>query len=163
MSVSPPDTATKPSAGKPSPAKAWSRALALTAPIAHQPHRILPTVIEDLAEAYGETAALLSDHECLSYRALANRSNRYARWALDQGIGTGDVVCLLMPNRPEYMAIWLGITRVGGVVALLNTNLTGVSLAHCVNLVSPKHIIAAAELVEPLTGARQHLVGTPRI
>src|SRR5206468_7931526 len=65
--------------------------------------------------------------------------------------------------RPEYMAIWLGITRVGGVVALLNTNLTGVSLAHCVNLVSPKHIIAADELVEPLTGARQHLVGTPTI
>ncbi len=26
-----------------------------------------------------------------------------------------------MPNRPEYMAIWLGITSVGGVVALINT------------------------------------------
>ena len=51
--------------------------------------------------------------------------NRYARWALEQGLGKGDVVCLLMPNRPEYMAIWLGITRVGGVVALLNTNLAG--------------------------------------
>src|SRR5216683_3525254 len=113
MSVSPTEIVTRPSAGKPSPAKAWSRALELTAPIAHHPHRILPTVIEELAETYGETAALLSDLECLTYRGLADRSNRYARWALDQGIGTGDVVCLLMANRPEYMAIWLGITRVG--------------------------------------------------
>ena len=30
-----------------------------------------------------------------------------------------------MPNRPDYLAIWLGITRVGGVVALLNTNCAG--------------------------------------
>ena len=29
----------------------------------------------------------------------------------------GDVVCLLMRNCPEYMAVWLGITQVGGVVA----------------------------------------------
>ena len=43
-----------------------------------------------------------------------------------------------MPNRPEYMAIWLGMTSVGGVVALLNTNLVGASLAHCIRAVGPK-------------------------
>ena len=65
-----------------------------------------------------------------------------------------------MPNRPEYMAIWLGITKVGGVVALLNTNLAGASLAHCIDIVAPKHIIAAPELADrlyaanPLSGAR---------
>ena len=120
-------------------------------------------MIEEHAETYGGLAALLSDGECLTYRALAERSNRYARWALDQGIGTGDVVCLLMPNRPEYMAIWLGITSVGGVVALLNTNLTGASLAHSVNLVAPRHIIVDGDLVERLAAARQGLEGTPRI
>ena len=51
-----------------------------------------------------------------------------------------------MPNRPEYLAVWLGVTRVGGVVALLNTNLVGTALAHCINIVAPKHIIVAAEL-----------------
>ena len=52
-----------------------------------------------------------------------------------------------MPNRPEFMAIWLGITKVGGVVALLNTNLAGASLAHCIDIVAPKHLIVAAELI----------------
>ena len=98
--------------------KAWLRALELTAPIASHPHRILPTVIEELAEQFGEAPALLSDRECLTYRVLAERSNRYARWALDQRLTKGDAVCLFMPNRPEYMAIWLGITRAGGVVSL---------------------------------------------
>ena len=55
-----------------------------------------------------------------------------------------------MPNRPEYMAVWIGITSVGGVVALINTNLIGPSLAHCIDIVAPKHIIVAAELADGL-------------
>ena len=51
----------------------------------------------------------------------------------------------MMPNRPEYMAIWLGITGVGGVVALINTNLRGPALAHCIDIVAPKHLIVAAD------------------
>ena len=68
-----------------------------------------------------------------------------------------------MPNRPEYLAIWLGITRVGGVVALLNTNLVGPSLAHCIKIVTPKHIIVAAELIEALTTALPDLAGAATI
>lgn len=146
-----------------SPAKAWLRALERTAPIAHNPERIFPTVIQDLAEQFGDMPALLSDRESLTYRDLAERSNRYARWALDQGLPKGEAVCLFMPNRPEYMAIWLGITKVGGVVALLNTNLTGSSLAHCINIVAPQHIIAATELIDPLTTALPELTSAPTI
>ena len=101
------------------------RALRKTTHIAKNPTRVFPQVIEELAEKYGDAPALLSDRESFSYRELGARSNRYARWALAQGIAKGDTVCLLMPNRPEFLAIWLGITRVGGVVALLNTNLIG--------------------------------------
>src|SRR5712671_3784858 len=133
--------------------KGAMRTLKLTTPIAKNPTRIFPQIILELADRYGDAPALLSERERLSYRELAARSNRYARWALAQGIGKGDTVCLLMPNRPEYFALWLGVTRVGGVVALLNTNLTGMALAHCINVVEPKHIIVAAELLAPLDSA----------
>jgi len=152
-----------PASSNGSAAKAWLRALELTAPIANNPDRVLSTVIEELAEQFGEAPALLSECECLTYRALAERANQYARWALDQGLTKGDAVCLFMPNRPEYMAIWLGITRVGGVVALLNTNLAGPSLAHCINIVAPKHIIVAVELIDPLTSALPDLADTTMI
>src|SRR5439155_5798745 len=122
------------------------RTLKMTTPIAKNPTRIFPSVVDELADKFGDAPALLSDRERLSYRELAARSNRYARWARAQAIGKGDTVCLMMPNRPEYLALWLGVTRVGGVVALLNTNLTGAALAHCINVVSPKHVIVAAEL-----------------
>ncbi len=146
-----------------SAAKAWLRALELTAPIARTPDRVLSTVIEELAAQWGDAPSLLSERECLTYRALSARVNQYARWALDAGIAKGEVVCLLMSNRPEYMAIWLGITSVGGVVSLLNTNLPGPSLAHCINVVSPKHIIVAAEFSDQWSAALPGLLGTPAI
>jgi fatty-acyl-CoA synthase len=136
-----------------SSAKAWLRALELTAPISRQRNRVFPDVIEELAVRWNREPALVSDLECLTYRELDERANRYARWGLDKGLAKGETVCLFMPNRPEYIAIWLGITKVGGVVALVNTNLRGPSLAHSINIVSPKHVIVAAELVDALETA----------
>jgi fatty-acyl-CoA synthase len=144
-------------------ARAWLRALELTAPIAQKPWRTFPAVIEELAERFADAPALLSDTESFAFRTLAERSNRYARWALALNIGRGDTVCLLMPNRPEYMAIWLGIARVGGAVALLNTHLVGPALAHCIDAVSPRHMIVADGLLESLEGARPHLAAAPCI
>jgi fatty-acyl-CoA synthase len=146
-----------------SPAKAWLRALELTAPIARNRHRILHTVIEEVAIRIGDAPALLSDRESLTYNALAHRANQYARWALDHGVAKGDVVCLLMTNRPEYFACWLGITSVGAVVSLLNTNLLGSSLAHCIRIVSPKSIIASREFLDTLAAVLPQLECSPTI
>src|SRR5262245_43082273 len=145
-------------------AKAWQRALARTAPIARQPLRALPVVVAECAERFVDASALVSEGEQLSYRALDARANQYARWALAHGVSRGSTVCLLMPNRPEYVAIWLGITRAGGAVALLNTNLRGESLARCAAAAAPRHIIADAALapaIERSIGARLWVHGVP--
>ena len=139
------------------------RTLKLTTPIAKNPTRVFPQVILELADRYDDAPALLSDCERLSYRELAARCNRYAHWALTQNLRKGDTVCLMMPGRPEFVAAWIGITRVGGVVALINTQLTGTALAYCINVVSPKHIIVAAELFESLQSARAHMTGEPKL
>jgi fatty-acyl-CoA synthase len=140
-----------------SASQAWLRALELTAPIPRNPNRVMSTVIEELAARVGDRPSLLSDRECMTYRTLSERMHQYARWTLDEGIEHGEVVCLLMTNRPEYLAAWLGITSVGGVVALLNTNLPGPALAHCINVVQPKHLIVAAEFSAQLSAALPQL------
>ena len=140
-----------------SPLQAWVRALEMTAPIARNPAVTLPVLIDTLAESFGDAPALISEHQSLTFRGLAERSSQYARWALRQGLSFGDVVCLLMPNCPEYMAIWLGITHVGGIVSLLNTNLVGDSLLHAINIVAPRHIIADVALAEAFVGIEARL------
>jgi fatty-acyl-CoA synthase len=140
-----------------SPLKAWVRALELTAPILRNPTVTLPTSIDHLAEKFGSALALVSDDDSLSYRALAERCNRYARWALQERIGTGDVVGLMVANAPDYLAIWLGITRTGGIVALINTALVGDSLVHAVSIVAPKHVIVGAEFAAAFAVVRARL------
>jgi len=150
-------------AAKDSALRDWVRALEATAPIAGSPRRVLPQVIAEMAELRGDAPALISATETLSYRALSERANRYGRWALAQNLGNGEAVGLIMPNRPEYLAIWLGITSVGGVVSLINTNLRGAALAHCIDIVAPKHVIVAAELCEALSSALSALKTRPQI
>jgi fatty-acyl-CoA synthase len=139
------------------------RVIRLTSPIARNPTRIFPLLVDDLAARHGDKPALVSNRERLTYRMLAARSCRYARWAMAQGIGKGDVVGLLMTNRPEYVAIWLGIIRAGGAVALLNTNLTGPALAFCIDSVGPKHIIVAGGLADALSSSAPYRKTAPRV
>ena len=135
------------------------RTLKRTTKVAKNPDYTLSHQITDLAEQYGDKPALLSKEQTLTYRELDNRANQYARWAQAQGVKKGDCVALLMPNKPEYMAAWLGVILAGGVCALLNTNLTGASLAHCINIVTPKAVIVDAELIDSYNGTTDHLDG----
>jgi fatty-acyl-CoA synthase len=163
MALIDPEPRQRPARSSETALRDWVRALEATAPIARQEQRLLPSVIEEIAQSRGEAPALLSAGECLTYGGLTERANRYARWALARGLGKGETVGLLMPNRPEYMAIWLGITSIGGVVALLNTNLHGPALAHCIDVVAPRHVIVAAELVDAHRSAAEHITSQPQI
>ncbi|HVV99173.1 MAG TPA: AMP-binding protein, partial [Planctomycetaceae bacterium] len=163
MSIAPSESIPTSTRPVPSVSRAWLRALELTAPITRKRERLLPTIIDELGHKLGDKPALLSDRECLTYAELAGRARQYSRWALAQGVAKGDVVGLLMPNRPEYLAIWLGITRVGGIVALLNTNLTGHSLARSIEAASPKHFIVDADLADALDSALPHLADPPQV
>src|SRR5579872_4298518 len=126
----------------------WLRALEATAPIAVQRKRLLFHIIEGLARTSPDAPALIGSEATFTYAALVARANAYARWAIAQDIAKGDTVCLMMPNQPEYMAIWLGLTAIGVVVALINTQLRGPSLVHCVDAVTPAHVIVAGEFAQ---------------
>lgn len=105
--------------------------------------------------------ALIGERTRLTWSELDAFANRVAGWALGSGMQRGDVVALSMENRPEYVAIWLGLSRVGVVTALLNTNLTGERLAHCVREANPRAWIVGVELVDAVASALGHLADAP--
>ena len=151
------------SAARASSTAGWLGALARTARIDAHPQRIFPLVLDTVAAEHPGAPALIGGDETLSHSALAARRNRYARWALARGLAKGETVALLMRNCPDYLAVWLGLTRVGVCVALLNTNLRGSGLAHCLAVAAPRLIIAAADLAEVLASALPHLAEQPEI
>ncbi len=139
-------TLAPPKPARPSANRDWLRALELTGRLESEPQRTLPAVIDELALSQPDAPALLSERECFTFAELAERAHRYARWALDQELRKGDVVALMMPNRPEYLAVWLGLSRIGVTTALINTQLRGASLVHCLQVAGASRIIVDASL-----------------
>ena len=58
-----------------------------------------------------DRAALIGEASQMTWSELDAFANRAAAWAHSEGLMRGDVVALLMENRPEYIAIWLGLGR----------------------------------------------------
>ncbi len=135
---------------------AWLRALANTAAIAEQ-GETLPGVIDRLAARFGDASALIDPDADMSFRALAQRANQYARFAINLGLGPGDAVALMMNNCTEYVAIWLGFTRMGAVVALVNSQLSGEALVHSISIANPRAVIVGAELAARVAAVRDRL------
>jgi fatty-acyl-CoA synthase len=70
--------------------------------------------------------------------------NQYSRWALGAGVARGETVALMVGNRPEYFAIWLGFIQVGAIVALISPSLRASSLRHALKVAGVQRVIAEA-------------------
>jgi len=109
--------------------------------------RSIVDIVEAQAKKRPDNIAILCQDQVMTYAQMDARANRYANWALAEGIGRGDAVALLMENRPDYICAWLGMFKVGAQVALINTNLMGTALAHSIAMSGARHAIVGAELV----------------
>jgi acyl-CoA synthetase (AMP-forming)/AMP-acid ligase II len=88
-----------------------------------------------------EKDAIVFEGMTWSYAAVDRESNRVANWALSQKIKKGDAVALVMNNDASYIFIWLGVSKIGGIVAMVNPELKGKSLLHSVRLSNAKTVI----------------------
>jgi fatty-acyl-CoA synthase len=92
---------------------------------------------------------------CLTYSEFNNAANRIAHWAREKGWGKGDVVALLMENRPEYLMTWAGLAKVGATTALLNSNLTGKALTHLIEASASQALIVGTECLDSWNESRE--------
>jgi acyl-CoA synthetase (AMP-forming)/AMP-acid ligase II len=80
---------------------------------------------------YAEANALVNRH-CAAYRAL--------------GVGEGDVVALLLENRPEFLWHMFALHKIGAISSLINTHLQAGALAHAVRICAPKRVVVGSEV-----------------
>jgi fatty-acyl-CoA synthase len=113
--------------------------------------------IEEVASRRPNQLALVFENASFSYSQLDREANRVARWAQSQNLRQGDVVALLMENRPEFVIHWLGLAKIGAVTALINTNLVGKPLAHSLAISGARQLILDTALVENWDSAQPDL------
>ena len=70
----------------------------------------------------------------ITFKEAQELCHRLANYFHEVGYRRGDVVALYMENRMEYMLIWLAMTMLGVITSLINYNLRGESLKHCIQV-----------------------------
>jgi len=118
-------------------------------------------IMEDHAKRCPDAAAILFGDESITYAAVNRKADAYAHWARSQNVRRGDVVALLMENRPDYIMAWLGLLKIGAVVALINANARGAPLIHSISIAGARHIILGSELGESYADVRNELDTAP--
>ncbi len=117
----------------------------------------LALLVEKHAQTHPQDVALLCEEEVVTWQDLNARANRVAHILKSQGVEHGDCVSIFMQNRIEFVVALLGVTKLGAIGGLINTNLTLKPLTHCINLIKSKKCIFGEELTDALAEIRGEL------
>ncbi|NKS30884.1 long-chain-acyl-CoA synthetase [Rhodococcus hoagii] len=108
-------------------------------------------VFQDLARRQPDRPFIRFDGASISYRQANERVNRYADVLVQQGVERGDVVGILMKNRPETLLLTLAAVKLGAVAGMLNHNQRGEVLAHSLSLLDSRVLVVGEECDEAIS------------
>lgn len=109
------------------------------------------------AAANPEKIAFIFEDKEWIYRELEEYSNRVGRYFRDKSLSRRDSVGLILESRPEYVGIWLGLSKVGLVGALLNTNLRQDVLVHSIKAANCKAVIFGSSFKDAINEIREKI------
>ena len=101
--------------------------------------------VESLAQRYGDRSAVVSEGQELSWRQLNGLANRCAKALKGVGMKRGDCNALFMENRVDFLACLIALNILGVITALINTNLHGKALGHCLEITEARWCIFGEE------------------
>lgn len=119
------------------------RVLRLFSDLDPRSHDTITQDIEGTVDRSPEAIAFFFEGRTFTYRNIDQRANRVAQWALGQNLRRGDCVALNLENCPDFVIVWYGLSKVGVICALINTNLKDEGLEHCIRIVDAKAVISA--------------------
>ena len=113
--------------------------------------------LEQAVDRWRDRPAVMFEGRTLTYGEFDALANRYASWGRSQRLRRGQTVAILLPNRPDYLAAWYGLNKIGVVCALINNHLAGPTLAGCLTLSKAALVLVDDETSGSLDAVRELL------
>ncbi len=126
-------------------------------------NHLIADELERRVDAFGTNIAFIEGEREWTYDDMETYANRVAAWAAAQGLAKGDTVAVFARNRLEYIPLWFGLSKLGVIPALLNYQLAGKALAHCVNISDAAHVIVDVEMAKQWSAAKKQVKGDPKV
>ena len=114
-------------------------------------------VVERNAQQHSNETAIIFEGTTLTWFEFNQLVNRFSHCFRSKGIGHGDAIAVIMENRTELLAAVIGLNKLGAVAGILNTNLRGTALTHCVRSVNAMKFVVGEELLSAVDEIRSEL------
>ena len=121
---------------------------------------LVPDLLEASFDRHAGNPAFFFEGQTLTYAELEARANRFAAWATASGLKKGDTASLFLENHPDIIAIWFGLSKLGIIAALINNNLKGDGLLHCLRTAGSNAVISDAALSSAVSDIQSELDST---
>jgi crotonobetaine/carnitine-CoA ligase len=95
--------------------------------------RVVHRVLAEKVEQYGNRDFLYFEDQVFGYEDFDRESNRVAAGLMSLGLRKGEKVAIVMNNRPEYLFLWFGLSKLGVIEVPINTAHKGNLLTYMVD------------------------------
>src|SRR5215472_3062328 len=109
------------------------------------------------ASLYPDADAVVFGETRLTHAELLGRVNALAAAFRDAGVRRGDIVALLMANRPEFLESALAINRIGAAFLPLNVRLAEPELEYIISNAGAVAIVTEPDFAAPVAAIRARL------
>lgn len=109
------------------------------------------------AVAFGDRTAAIFEGRSITWSDLNTQANRYANYLTSSGVVRGDVISVVMENRIEFLQTVIALNKIGATAGLINTNLRGRPLTHCITVTESKKCIFGSELTDAIEEVKGEL------
>jgi len=113
----------------------------------------------DSCSKWANNTFVIFEHRRLTFNDMDMFSNQLAHWILGKGIKKGDVVALVMENKPEFIGWWLALTKIGAQCGMVNYNVKAKGLVHCIKAAGSKAVIFDTDTEENMFDVEADLEG----
>ena len=113
----------------------------------------LKLMLEETVRQYGGKTAIALGERRLSYTELDEASNKVANALIKMGVEKGDRVVMLLPNSLDFVTIYFGIVKSGGIAVPLDTRYKVDELASLCDNCRPKVLVTESAFLELLIPA----------
>ncbi|XP_076237411.1 fatty acid transport protein 1 [Calliopsis andreniformis] len=114
-------------------------------------NRSVADVFRQHVKKHPNKVCFIYEDEEWTFQQVEDYSNKIATVFKTHGYHKGDVVGLLLENRVEFVAIWLGLSKLGIIVPLINTNLRKTALSHSINISKCQALIYGVDFTDAVS------------
>ncbi|OJD17262.1 hypothetical protein AJ78_02644 [Emergomyces pasteurianus Ep9510] len=102
-------------------------------------------VFKNIVEKYPDALCVWSRTGSYTFQQVHDIACQYGNYFLSIGVKRGQLVAFYLQNSPEFLLAWLGLWSIGSGPALINYNLAGAGLIHCLKLSGAELLVVDAD------------------